>query len=211
MTDQVVPEPWHIPRALSNEALRLLTSLPLDEIERRLRMDGPTVPEGREPAAVDGQPSDGEVVELTDEALYLIRELRDQADDLSPSLELFGLLHNAADLLDRAVLARWSSQTTPVPVARLPENAQVIEPANHTILAPIPTPIPVCERLPEKAEMTDDDEVWVEYPGGEYPLGDTGDYDWEPHKWILSPIEKSTIRENRRWLPAHALPLPEVE
>ena len=59
MTDQVVPESWYIPRALSNEALRLLTSLPMDEIERRLRMDGPAVPEGREPAAVEGQPSDG--------------------------------------------------------------------------------------------------------------------------------------------------------
>ena len=133
-------ESFHIPRALSDEALRLLTTLPMDEIERRLRVP-------------------------------------------------------VADS---------------VPVARLPENVQVIEPANHTILAPIPAPIPVSERLPEKAEMTDDDEVWVEYPGGEYPLGDTGDYDWEPHKWILSPIAKFTIRENRRWLPAHALSLPEV-
>ena len=53
MGEQVVPESWLIPRALSDETLRLLTSLPEDEIQRRLRMDGPAVPEGREPAAVE--------------------------------------------------------------------------------------------------------------------------------------------------------------
>jgi len=105
-----VPESWHIPRALSDEALRLLSSLPMDEIERRLRM---------EPAAVEGQPSDQEVAELTDDALYLIRELRDQADDLSPSLELFGLLHNAADLLEQ--LSAFQP-LRPIPVSEgLPE------------------------------------------------------------------------------------------
>ena len=31
-------ESFHIPRALSDEALRLLTSLPMEEIERRLRV-----------------------------------------------------------------------------------------------------------------------------------------------------------------------------
>ena len=46
---------WHIPRTLSYEALRLLTELPMEEIERRLRL---------EPAAVEEQPSDQEVAEL---------------------------------------------------------------------------------------------------------------------------------------------------
>ena len=195
MGDSVAVESWHLPRALPNEALRLLSSLPIEEIERRLRMDGPAVPEGREPSAVEGQPSDGEVVELIDEALYLIRELRDQADDLSPSLELFGLLHNAADLLDRAVLARWSSQTTPVPVARLPENAQVIEPANHTILAPIPTPIPVCERLPG------DQLCWWFESDEDCGYGSN---------WTLLRIRGSATGYTH-WLPANALPLPEVD
>lgn len=36
MVDPVVIHSWHLPRALSDEALRLLTSLPMDEIERRL-------------------------------------------------------------------------------------------------------------------------------------------------------------------------------
>ena len=106
MTDQVVPEPWHIPRALSNEALRLLTSLPMDEIERRLRMDGPAVPEGRELAAVEGQPSDGEVAKL-------VEAMREQADD-ARQYTTFYLLHCAADLLERRALR-------PIPVSeRLP-------------------------------------------------------------------------------------------
>lgn len=56
--------------------------------------------------------------EVADEARYLVKELRDQADDLSPSLELFGLIHRAADLLEQR-------QAAPVPVAvseRLPES-----------------------------------------------------------------------------------------
>ena len=49
-------------------------------------------------------------------------------------------------------------------------------------------------------------------PGREYPLADAGDYDWEPHKWILRPIGKFDAQNGLRWLPAHALPLPgEVE
>ena len=50
------------------------------------------------------QPAEGEV---GDEAKYLAKELRDQADDMSPALELFGLMHRAADLL---------SQRHPAPV-----------------------------------------------------------------------------------------------
>lgn len=52
--------------------------------------------------------------EVADEARYLARELRDQADDLSPSLELFGLMHSAADLLEQR-------HPMPIPVSkRLP-------------------------------------------------------------------------------------------
>jgi len=36
--EPVVVESWHVPRALSDKALRLLTSLPMEEIERRLRV-----------------------------------------------------------------------------------------------------------------------------------------------------------------------------
>lgn len=56
-------------------------------------------------------PAEGEV---GDEARRLAKELRDQADDMSPALELFGLMHRAADLLEQR-------HAEPVPVSeRLP-------------------------------------------------------------------------------------------
>ena len=177
MTDQVVPEPWHIPRALSNEALRLLTSLPMDEIERRLR--------GPAPAA------DGEVAKL-------VEAMRNQADD-ARQYTTFYLLHCAADLLER--------QAAAAPVARLPEDAQVIEPANRTILVPIPAPIPVSERLPGPEDCVP------------HPRTKRGNWCWgfvrcevpltRPARWMLMCMEVVEM-EATHWLPAHALPLPEV-
>jgi hypothetical protein len=73
---------------------------------------------------------------------------------------------------------------------------------------PAITPIPVSERLPEAGEMNDDNEVWIEEPAFDYPLGDTGDYDIEPGKWVLRRIIPFDMRNNRRWLPVNALPLP---
>lgn len=129
-------ESWHIPRALSDKALRLLTRLSMEEIERRLRMDGPA--EHERPTdeqlddlfvEIDGSGEtqswrafaravlarwgavNGEVAELAAEVRYLVRELRDQADDLSPSLELFELIHRAADLLERQALAEPGPET----------------------------------------------------------------------------------------------------
>lgn len=72
-------------------------------------------------------------------------------------------------------------------------------------------PVPVSERSPEAEEMTEDDEVWIEDPGHEYPLADRGDYDWDPHKWVLRPISKFDAKNGRRWIPAPALPLPSGE
>lgn len=77
--------------------------------------------------------------------------------------------------------------------------------------APAVVPVAVSERLPRPEEMTEEEEVWVECEGYAYPIADTGDHDWEPHKWILTPIDRNDIRHNRRWLPAHALPLPSGE
>jgi hypothetical protein len=73
---------------------------------------------------------------------------------------------------------------------------------------PAIAPIPVSERLPEAGEMNDDNEVWIEEPAFDYPLSDTGDCDIEPGKWVLRRIIPLDMRNNRRWLPAHALPLP---
>ena len=212
MGDPVVVESWHLPRALSDEALRLLTSLPMEEIELRLRMDGPA---GHE------KPTDEQL-----DALFF--EIVQSGE--SQSWRTFA----------RAVLARWGAadgDLLPAKPPNIPSTmamqyrsawregvedgwnearaflARLSRPAvpPASLRQQALRPVPVSERLPGPEEMTDDQEVWVLYPGQEYPLGDTGDYDWDPHKWILSPIAKSTIRENRRWLPAHALPLPEVE
>ena len=65
-------------------------------------------------------PADGEVAELVDEARYLVRELRDQADDLSPSLELFGLIHQAAVSLTRAAELLQRQALVPVSVKERP-------------------------------------------------------------------------------------------
>jgi len=56
-------------------------------------------------------------------------------------------------------------------------------------------PVPVAERLPGWRDCDKNDCVWVE----------------EPDRYVLRPIEKSDIRQNRRWLPHHALPVPQQE
>ena len=132
--------------------------------------DEPAVPQGREPAAVTGQPSDGEVAELA-------AWLRETGDTIQPShLAEHQRYKRAAELLERQVV---------VPVA-------------------------VSVRLPGAEETTEDGEVWIGDPGHDYPLADTGDYDWEPHRWVLRQIGKFDAKNNLHWLPAHALPLPEV-
>jgi len=82
-----------------------------------------------------------------------------------------------------------------VPVARLPENVQVIEPANGGILVPAPSPIPVDERLPE------DQLCWWFESDEDCGYGSN---------WTLLRIRGSATGYTH-WLPAHALPLPEVE
>jgi hypothetical protein len=72
-------------------------------------------------------------------------------------------------------------------------------------------PVPVSERLPGPEDVNDDGEVWVEEPAYDYPLGDTGDYDSEPGRWVLRPLSSLDKRFKRRWLPNGALPMPVVE
>jgi hypothetical protein len=77
--------------------------------------------------------------------------------------------------------------------------------------APVVVPVPVSERLPGPEDVNDDGEVWVEEPAYDYPLGDTGDYDSEPGRWVLRPLSSLDKRFKRRWLPHWALPVPGVE
>lgn len=97
----------------------------------------------------------------------------------------------AADLLE--------CQAAAAPVARLPEDAQVIESVNRIILAPIPAPIPVSERLPEPEDCDAEGRCW---------WGDAGDDQFVP-SWRL--CEQPDDTHFNHWLPAHALPLPEVK
>lgn len=95
-----------------------------------------------------------------------------------------------------------------LPVATLPENAQVIEPANRTILVPVPTPIPVSERLPGPEDCVP------------HPRTKRGNWCWgfercevslaRPARWRLMHMEAVEM-EASHWLPAHALPLPEFD
>jgi hypothetical protein len=76
---------------------------------------------------------------------------------------------------------------------------------------PVIEPVPVSEGMPGPEDVNDDGEVWVEEPAYDYPLGDTGDYDSEPGRWVLKPLSSLDKRFKRRWLPHSALPVPGVE
>ena len=145
-------KPWHIPRALSNEALRLLTTLPMEEVERRLREPAPA--------------ADGEVAELV-EWLRVTGELLSRRSDIQCRIDL-RLFARAADLLERQSLR----------------------------------PIPVSERLPGPGDCDERGRCWW----------------YDMRRWQLAgPMEDSEEYMNvlaacfSHWLPAHALPLPEVE
>lgn len=125
-------------------------------------------------------PVEGEVV---DEARYLAKELRDQADDLSPSLELFGLIHRAADLLSIAY-ATGPEVWEPIPL--LPAQRH-------------PTPVPVSERLPGPGDCDAEGRCWLHLP----------DMGTEPLWRLTDPSMRS--RYHSHWLPATALPLPQGE
>lgn len=67
------------------------------------RVDGPAVPDGREPASVNGEPSDGEVAEL-------VAALRNDAINCTCSTLTSGDLRRAADILEQrqaASIAGW--------------------------------------------------------------------------------------------------------
>ena len=76
---------------------------------------------------------------------------------------------------------------------------------------PTPQPVAVSERLPGPKDVNEDGEVWIIEEGYSYALGDTGDYDWEPHKIVLRPIGQFDEKYGRTWLPANALPTPQGE
>ena len=89
-------------------------------------------------------PADGEVGELVElqwpaSVAQGCHEAAAEAESGSP---LQQLLVSAGDLLERI-------RPAAAPVAVLPDDALIIEPAEHTLLVPVAQPVPVSERLPE--------------------------------------------------------------
>ena len=157
--------------------------------------DGPAVPDGREPASVALQPSDGELWTMYD-------EMRGEPGD-------WAWVRDFA----RAVLARWG-RPTPQPPAdgEVAELVEFLREQVHACLqAPWtpgvkhfgraaflleqrhPAPVPVSERWPEFSDCDPQERVWA--------------YHLVLDHWKLSRINWSV---HTHWLPAHALPTPEA-
>ena len=122
-------------------------------------------------------------------------------------------LARTADILQRfASPACYVISPSPEALASLKAAGHgIIEalPAERTALVPLAQPVAVSERLPEPKDVNEDGEVWIIEEGYSYALGDTGDYDWEPHKIVLRPIGQFDEKYGRTWLPFNALPLPQ--
>lgn len=160
--------------------------------------------EQRHPAPVP--PVEGEVGEL-------VEWLRDRAESTSLA-HAARRITRAADLLQLlaspACLAlKPSPELTeafkdlpPGRIELLPEGAQVIEPAEHTILVPARTPVPVA--IPGEEYHEDMGAVtWWRLPVDEPPwVGTPNDSDWPGYHTHFTPAPPE---------PATALPLPQGE
>ena len=147
------------------------------------------MPDGREPASVALQPSDGEVAELVE---WLHRRAAEvQAENCTTIYSPH--LRRVADLL---------AQRYPAPVPVLPDDAQIIEPAEHTLLVPVAQPVPVSERLPGPEDCNEQGRCWL--GGRQMGSGTT--------TWLLGyPAWAERFPDvHRFWLPANALPTPEA-
>jgi hypothetical protein len=94
---------------------------------------------------------------------------------------------DADDAVDyaRAVLARWGRSA--------------------------PEPVSVTERMPTAQDCNEEGEVWVEEAGSSYAIADTGDYGWDPHRYVLRPLSEWDMKRRARWLPHWALPAPQEQ
>lgn len=169
--------------------------------------DEPAVPEGREPVAVTGQPrpTDDEVEALADQ-LGLIRGHANHPCG-------FWINDGDAGALARAVLARWGNNV-PAPLANgevgeligklvevapalaemgWDQHAQRILRAAELLQRQVLVPVSVSERLPGPGDCLDEGWAWFFSPR----VG-----------WRQAVLPVSAAYTH--WLPAHALPLPEV-
>ena len=213
-----VPPDW---RGLCEELVRELECWrPLTEVPDCLararaalaaEADGPAV-RRREPASVIGEPSDEEIMELMpqrmrDDLAAAVRAMAEQEGiDSTPAKGVLRMILNR-HVVDfaRAVLVRWgrpapapAGERQAAPVPALPEDAQVIEHSEHTILVPVPVPVAVSERPWEREGWCDDEgRCWC-----------MSSLDGPPPRWWLvrpEPLSDGWV------LPANALLTTEVD
>ena len=206
----------------------------------------PAVPQGREPVAVTGQPSDGELLQMMPEqfradlATVSRMAAHGAGTGVTPGVFRVSLNTGALDYA-RAVLARWGNHAPAPPadgeVAELPPRPPLITPPAHPALErygitwdgsrekPVLTllpdgywtpwhvaaellqrqaPVPVSERLPGPKDCDAEGRCWWGTPDFVNSCTVTQSAQWR----LSAPDDR--FGSELFWLPAHALPLPEV-
>ena len=196
------------------------------ERTRAALADKPAVPEGREPASVTGRPSDEEFLDLLPQGIesgfWLPKGLPSDwvdGDFIAPPKAIIDFA--------RDVLELWGNPAPPPPAdgevaevmglfrhwAEAYPDSVTVDPYWLTRAAELlqrlnpPQPVPVSERLPEPSDCA----PWPDEPAASA---------W---CWVGSDVDGGWSWEQRsagclaafpddftHWLPAHALPLPEV-
>ena len=175
--------------------------------------DEPAVPEGRESVAVTGQPSSAELLDLHE---WMTDEWAANHGFEMPPIEYA-----------RAVLARWGNPVPAPPadgeVAELvellrheardsgphegahPSWCAAMERAAELLQRQALVPVSVSERLPGPEDCDEEGRCWWWYPP--VPEQNYGYWIYEDN----AVPERSRLEWPDSWLPAHALPLPEVK
>ena len=175
------------------ESMELIIPEITDTIRKALEQGRPT----------PQPPADGEVAEV----IAVLREIHD-CFDIASGMEGCGpFVARAADLLQRfaspaylvvtpspeAAAAFGAAHIAPGRFELLPDDAQIIEPSERTVLVPALKPVPVSERLPGAEDCDDEGCCWMSTTAT-----DPG--------WVLDYPEHCTNWTH--WLPANALPTP---
>lgn len=194
------------------------------DIARAALAEEPAVPEGREPVAVTGQsmPTDAELLCIA------AKEIDGYGNGINPgdyepstesAVEAYG---SELCAYARAVLARWGNPAPQPPVEgevaelvkwlrqRWPRMAHISDP-DYAIgvrigdlmerLSPS-QPVAVSERLPVAEDCDAEGRCWVWWKNGVRWVLD----EWTHHELREGPLSDCVSH----WLPAYALPVPEV-